>query len=152
MRCVTCMYWFPNCWKMPRCSLSKLECEIHLHTYTHTHTHTHHRHASMSTHTQQYWLWLWHTLSAPLWCVFWPWKVNLIVDRFAPLWTTLTLPSSPEGGNFSSVAKQQAQPNYPAKENTAEQLMRIQKTQLQMPDIAIDKNQCLWFKWNWGCL
>lgn len=69
--------------------------------------------------------------------LFWPSKVNLIVYRFAPLYLNITKHSRREA--FSSVAKQQAQPNYTAKEYTAEQLMRIQKTQLQMPDITIDK-------------
>lgn len=72
--------------------------------------------------------------------VFWLSKVNLIVYRFACLLTTLTVPSNP-GGAFSSVAKQQAQPNYPAKEYTAKQLIRIQKTQLQMSDVTVEKNQ-----------
>lgn len=75
--------------------------------------------------------------------MFWPSKVNLIVYRFAPLWTTLASPSTTEGGvEFSSVAKQQTQPNYPAKEYTAKQLMRIQKTQLQTPDIATKISAC----------
>lgn len=45
-------------------------------------------------------------------------------------------------GAFSSVAKQQAQPNYPAKEYTAKQLMRIQRTRRELLDGATDKNQC----------
>ncbi len=123
---------------MLKCSLSRLadrqlEFEDHLHTQMHAC-----KHDCVHTRKQKkpHSLKVQHTVS-PLWSVFWHSKVNLIVYHFPPLWTR----------GISCVAKQQAQFNYRAKEFTAEQLMRIQKTRLQMPDVIIDKNECLWFKW-----